>query len=106
MVDDLVLVFILLSAATGSISFTISETALFRPFRESVASRGPWLGKLFSCGYCLGHWVALGLVAAYRPRIFFSQVAVLDYGLTVLLVAWAAAFQWIILVILFKAGGK
>jgi len=97
---------LLLSAATASVAFTISETILFRSFREFVKARSAWLGKLFSCGYCLGHWVALGLVAAYRPRLFFSSYVGLDYALTVLLVAWVAAFQWILLAILFKAGGK
>jgi len=97
---------LLLSIVTASIAFTVSETVVFRTFRETVTRRSSWFGKLFSCGYCLGHWIALGLVAAYRPRVFFSPVAVLDFGLTVLLVAWAAAFQWIILVILFKVAGK
>ena len=97
---------LLLSAATACVAFTISETVLFEGFREFVRERSAWLGKLFSCGYCLGHWVALGLVAAYRPRLFFSMWAVLDYGLTVLLVAWAAAFQWVALAILFRTGGK
>ncbi|MBI2921933.1 MAG: DUF1360 domain-containing protein [Planctomycetes bacterium] len=97
---------LLLSCVTASIAFTVSETVLFRTFRENVTRWSPWLGKLFSCGYCLGHWVAFGLVAGYRPRVFWSQVAVLDYGFTALLVAWAGAFQWVVLVILFKVAGK
>jgi len=97
---------LLVAVAVASISFTISETALFRPIREAVKRKQLWVGELLSCGFCLGHWVALGLVLAYRPRLFHSQWAGLDYGLTVLCVAWAAAFQWILLVILFKAAGK
>ncbi|MBI2922838.1 MAG: DUF1360 domain-containing protein [Planctomycetes bacterium] len=97
---------LLLSFVTASIAFTVSETVVFRTFRETATRWSPWLGKLFSCGYCLGHWIALALVAAYRPRVFSSPFAVLDYGLTALLVAWSAAFQWIVLVILFKVAGK
>ena len=97
---------LLLSCVTASIAFTVSETILFRPFRETVARCSPWLGKLFSCGYCLGHWVALGLVAAYRPRLFASQFVFIDYFLTVVVVAWAGAYQWVVLCILFRAGDK
>ena len=97
---------LLLSTATACVAFTISETVLFRGFREAVTARSAWLGKLFSCGYCLGHWVALGLVAACRPRVAVSAWPALDYAVTVLLVAWAAAFQWIALAILVKVAGK
>jgi len=97
---------LLLAAATASIAFTISETVLFRGFRDFVNAKSAWFGKLFSCGYCLGHWVALALVIAYRPRVYFSAWPVLDYGMTVLLIAWIAAFQWIALAMMVKVAGK
>ena len=55
--------------------------------------RGVWLGKLAGCGYCLGYWVALGLVAIYRPKLFEAW-RLLDSVLTALVVAWLVAFQW------------
>ena len=55
---------LLLSCVTASIAFTVSETVLFKSFRETVTLRSQWLGKPVSCGSCFGHWVALGLVAA------------------------------------------
>ncbi len=57
------------------------------------------------CGSCLGHWVALGLVAIYRPRLFESGW-LLDYVLTALVIAWLAAFQWAALCWLMDHAGK
>lgn len=41
------------------------------------------LGRLACCGYCLGHWVAFGLVAIYRPRLLEVRW-LLDYSLAAL----------------------
>lgn len=61
---------ILFSFATASISFTVTETKLFSPVRAWIKGRSTVLGKLFSCGYCLGRWVALALVAANELKLF------------------------------------
>ncbi|MCP4214998.1 MAG: DUF1360 domain-containing protein, partial [bacterium] len=61
---------IYLSFVTASISFTITEMQIFKPFREWVKRKSPFLGDLFSCGYCFGHWVAFALVALYKPKLF------------------------------------
>ena len=61
---------IYLSLVTASISFTITETKLFKSPREWLKKTSPFLGDLFSCGYCFGHWVAFGLVAVYKPKLF------------------------------------
>lgn len=84
---------ILLSLVTASLSYTVTETKLFEPLREWVKKRKSFLGKLMSCGYCFGFWVALALVATFRPRLFDSWW-VLDYFLTALTIAWLSAFQW------------
>jgi hypothetical protein len=94
-----------LSLATASISFTISETKLFKPFREWMKLKSRFAGELFSCGYCLGHWVAFAFVALYRPGIFKFWWP-LDYFLTALVIAWLAAFQWIVLCLLMEKAGK
>jgi hypothetical protein len=95
----------LLSLVAASIAFTISEAAVFVGMRERLKSWNPWLGKMASCGYCLGHWVAFGLVALYRPRLFEGWW-LLDYFLTALVVAWLAAFQWAALCWLMEKVGK
>jgi len=95
----------LLSLVTASVAFTLSETGAFAGLREWLRRRHAWLGKLASCGYCLGHWIALGLVAVYRPRLFAAWWP-LDYILTALVIAWLAAFQWIAMCWAMQKAGK
>ena len=90
---------ILLSLVTAWIAFTICESVLLAPLRQWVMRKNSWLGKLISCGYCTGFWVAVGLELIYRPRLF-NGWWMLDYLLTVLVIAWLSAFQWILLCLL------
>ena len=78
---------ILLSMVVACISFTISEAALFAPLRELARELSAWLGKLVSCGYCLGCWAAFGVVVVYRPRLFEAWLF-LDLLLTAFVIAW------------------
>jgi hypothetical protein len=96
---------IYLSLATASISFTVSETKLFEPCREWVSRRSAFFGRLLSCGYCNGHWIAFVLVAVYRPRLF-EFWWLLDYFLTALVVAWFSGIQWIVMCLLMKTAEK
>ncbi len=96
---------VLLSLVTAGAAFTLCETTLFAGLRAWVKGRSLWLGKLACCGYCLGHWVAFGLVAVYRPRLFAAWW-LLDYFLTALVIAWLAAFQWAALGWLMAKAGK
>lgn len=91
-----------LSLVTASISFTITETKLFESARNFLGKQSLFLGKLFNCGYCFGHWVAFILVAIYRPRLFQSSFLLIDYFLAALVIAWISAFQWIVLCYWFK----
>ena len=94
-----------LSLVTASISFTVSESGLFGRLRDWAKTKGAFVGGLLSCGYCFGHWVALGLVCLYRPRLFFGWWP-LDYFLTALVIAWLGAFQWAALCWLMKKAEK
>jgi hypothetical protein len=94
-----------LSLATASISFTVTETNLFKLFREGVKAKNVFLGELISCGYCFGHWVAFALVAIYRPRLFDSWWLI-DYFITALVLAWLAGFQWALMCWLMGKAGK
>ena len=96
---------LILSVITASVAFTLTETKLFKGFRQWLADKNNFLGKLFSCGYCLGHWVAFGLVAVYRPRLLVSW-APLDYLLTVLVIAWLGGLQWVVMCWLMQETGK
>ncbi|HER45754.1 MAG TPA: DUF1360 domain-containing protein [Thermoplasmatales archaeon] len=94
-----------LSLVTASISFTVTETKLFELFRKRMHGWNSFFGKLFSCGYCLGHWVALALEVAYRPRLFGLWL-VLDYILTAIVIAWLGGFQWGLMCLLMDKTGK
>lgn len=85
---------ILLSIVNASVSFTITETKLFEPFRLWLEKKSQFLGKLFTCGYCLGHWVAFFLVVIYQPRLFTSIIMIIDYFFTALVIAWLGGIQW------------
>ena len=101
----MMIVVVTLSLVTASISFTVTETKLFLPLREWMNTRSALAGELFSCGYCFGHWVALGLVAMYRPRLFVAWWP-FDYVLTALVIAWLAAFQWALMCWFMQKTGK
>lgn len=94
-----------LSAANAAMAFTVTEMKLFEPWRRWVKARSAFFGELFCCGYCLGHWTAFALTAAYRPRLFVWWWP-LDYFLTALVIAWLSAFQWILLCWFMQRTGK
>lgn len=96
---------VLLSFVTASISYTVSETRLFKPLREAVTGKSPFFGELLSCGYCLGHWITFILIILYPVRLFSSWM-VLDYLLTILVVAWLSGFQWVLMCCLMEKAGK
>ncbi|MCI5224479.1 MAG: DUF1360 domain-containing protein [Candidatus Electrothrix sp. AR4] len=96
---------ILLSLVTASISFTVSEAKLFKPFRAWMKAKNAFMGELVSCGYCLGHWVAMALVLIYQVNLF-SAWPPLDYFLTALVIAWLSGFQWVLMCWLMERAGK
>lgn len=84
---------ILLSFANACISYTISQTLIFKPFRYILSCWNDWIGELVSCGYCLGHWVAFILVAIYHPYVVHSYWLI-DWFITSLILAWLSGIQW------------
>jgi hypothetical protein len=75
------------------------------PLREQVRRKSALFGELLSCGYCFGYWVALALVAIYRPKIFDAWW-LLDYFLTLIVIAWLAGLQWGFMCWLMEKAGK
>lgn len=96
---------ILLSIVNASISFTITESVLFQPLRQYLKTKTIWLSKLVSCGYCLGHWTALGLVSIYQFNLFHSNILI-DYFCTILVISWLSAVQWLLMCYLMKLTDK
>lgn len=95
----------ILATATASIAFTVTEMKIFRGFRERMKETNSLLGELFSCSYCLGHWVAFVLVPVYGLRLM-EQWTPLDYFLTALVVAWIAAAECMVMCCLMDQAGK
>ncbi len=96
---------IYLSLLTASISFTLTETKLFIPLRGWMKGKSRFLGELFSCGYCFGHWVALALSLIFQPGLFGSWW-LLDSLMTALVIAWLSGFQWVLMCWLMERAGK
>lgn len=94
-----------LSFVCAAVSFTVSEAKLFAFWREWIKKKNHFLGELFCCGYCLGHWIAFGLVAIYQPRLFIAWW-LLDYFLTALAIAWLAGAQWAVMCWLMEKAKK
>lgn len=87
----------ILALATAAVSVTTSKSRVFASAREWIASRNNWLGELVSCSYCTSHWVAIVLVAIYRP-VLISQWIVIDLLVSVFgVVAIAAVVSGVIM---------
>lgn len=48
--------------ATATVTLTLLSK-VFRGAREAVGRRWPGAGALFTCAFCMSHWVAMGLAA-------------------------------------------
>ena len=46
---------IALSLANAALAFNVTETKLFKPFRDWLKTQNHILGDLAACGYCLGY---------------------------------------------------
>ena len=98
-------ILLVLSSISAAISFLISESKAFEWLRK-LPRRFSYpfdifVGKILSCGYCVGHWAAFGLTFLYGTPVAHYWYP-LDLILTTLLVAWLSAIQWIVMVLLFK----
>lgn len=49
---------IIISLAIASISFTISKSSIFRSSRLFIYKYSNFFGELFSCPYCISHWIS------------------------------------------------
>jgi hypothetical protein len=67
---------LVLAATTGTISVTITRSKVFKPLREWLKGRtgriGKWFAGLFSCWYCMSHWVAFAATTVWQPVLIPS----------------------------------
>ncbi len=79
------------------VSLTITKAKAFSTIREKIIEKSDWLGYLFSCPYCLSHWVSLLVVAVYRPITVSSGMLLADLVVSIfVIVALATMFAWVI----------
>ncbi len=95
----------LLSLVTANIAFIVAESSLFGGFRGWLQGIDNWLSHMVGCGYCLSQWIALALVAVYRPRLYFAWWP-LDYCLTALAIGGLASVIWLALCGLSRLANK
>lgn len=86
-----------LALAVSVVSLTIAKTKAFAAIREKIAEKSDWLGYLFSCPYCLSHWISFLVVAVYRPITVSSGIILADLAVSIfVIVALATVSSWVI----------
>jgi len=60
---------VVMALAIGTVSMTITKASFFEWFRNWLEDHTDFLADLFSCPYCMSHWVALGVMFLYQPLI-------------------------------------
>jgi hypothetical protein len=89
---------LVVAAVTMGIAHTVAKERLFAPLRHRLGGKETWLGFLFSCPYCLSHWIAFALVPltdAYYVDVVPAAGALapfLRWFLSAILVTVVAAF--------------
>lgn len=81
--DD-IMVMIVCSLATAAICWTISKGEIFEPLRRYLLERSLWWYGLFSCPYCLSHYVAAlfsVVLVGYKP--VYTGVVLIDWTIAV-----------------------
>lgn len=61
--------FLLLGLCCATVSYTLTKGSIFGPLRVWAIERSLWLGKLMSCPYCMSHWIALGAMVIFQPKM-------------------------------------
>lgn len=82
---------LLLGAAVGVISTTITKARVFREWRMFLKRHSKWWGDLFSCAYCMSHWVAgAAITAAVLWPIFPEEWPVYYYVIVAVILVLVA----------------
>ena len=83
---------IVIAIAASSISYTITQTELFIPVRTWSQKLGHMIGYLFSCFYCMSHWVVLAGVLIYKPVLLNSGYLAIDLVISTFFTITLCAF--------------
>lgn len=67
-----------IAVASSSISYSITQTELFVPVRAWAQKLGHMIGYLFTCFYCMSHWVVFAGILIYQPILVDSGYLAVD----------------------------
>lgn len=63
---------------TEAISEILTNSLIFQPIRDRLLGRDKahprWLGKLFSCGYCMSVWVGIAMAFMFKITGVFPHL--------------------------------
>lgn len=83
---------LVVAVAASSIAITVTQTELFRPWREWTAAKNHMIGYLFKCFYCFSHWVVFAGIAIYRPVLVASGALWVDWIVSAFFTLTLSAF--------------
>lgn len=89
---------LVLAFITASVSFTIAVTSIFNFLRVAVSKLHPKLDELIHCPYCLGHYIAIGLLLITGCGLNITGWLLIDFALTVFaIMGMTACLHYVIL---------
>lgn len=83
---------LMIALASASLSMTITQTELFAALRAWTARKNDLLGHLFSCFYCMSHWMVAAGMLLYRPALLHSGIGLIDWLMTAFVVLTVTTF--------------
>lgn len=83
---------LVIAFAASSISYTITQTELFVPVRNLSQKFGHMIGYLFSCFYCMSHWVIIAGVLVYQPILISSGHTFVDIVVSIFFIITISTF--------------
>ncbi|MEY8709890.1 DUF1360 domain-containing protein [Mangrovibacter phragmitis] len=83
---------LMIALSSASLSMTITQTELFASLRALAARKNGLLGHLFSCFYCMSHWMVAAGMLIYHPILLHSSVGLFDWIMTAFIVLTITTF--------------
>lgn len=82
---------LVIAVAVAAAALTITRATVFKPLRLWIKGKNAFIGELFSCPYCMSHWISLIAVLVLKPRIVVSDVPIADYIVSIFFIVAVAS---------------
>lgn len=69
---------LIMPLAVSAMSITLTKGKIFRTQRMWIKKRSSWLGGLFSCPYCMSHWIS-AIAVLLMPWEVITASLLLDF---------------------------